>query len=87
MVIVYRFEVDVELVQFLLRIQSLDLIGVVRIGEVIMRKRYKNGHIEAASGEIAHSRRIANAARTEAPIVRVIGRVGEEAIRSSEPIR
>lgn len=52
-----------------------------------MRKRYKDWHIEAASGEIAHSRRIANAARTEAPIVRVIGRVGEEAIRSSEPIR
>ena len=52
-----------------------------------MRKRYKDGHVEAASGEVTNTRRITNTTRTETPIVRVIGRIGKDTISPSKPKR
>jgi len=68
----YRFEVDVKFVQFFLRIQTFDLILKERIGQVVMWEGYECGRTETTGGWVGYTRWIANASRTETPIVRVL---------------
>lgn len=82
-----RFEINVEFMQVFLRIEAFYLLPVERIGQIEMRERHKSGSAISARGRVNDSGRIADSARTEAPIISVVGSVSEHALSSGVPIR
>ena len=82
-----RLEIYVEFMQVFLRIEAFHLLPVVRIGQIEVRKRHESRGAVSARRWVADTRRIANSARTETPIVGVVGSIGKDALRAGKSVR
>ena len=71
----------------LIRFESFHLVQVIRICQVIVREWDERRSTVAARGCVEDARRIVDSAGREAPIIRVLGSVGECPLRSCEPVR
>lgn len=83
----HRFQINEELVKILFRTQSLHLIDVIRIGQVIVGVGDKNGCTKTAGGRVSDTGRIANATRAETPIVRMICGIRENFLIGGKTVR